>query len=526
VIAPKLPEWFQWNETATEFPEKNLCIHQIVEERAKQTPDKVAIDFHNRQVTYGEINNQANQLARVLRRKGVGPEVIVGILLERSPEMVIAMLAILKAGGAYIGLEPLLPEERLQLLISDSQPTLLLLEQPLEHLVSAASPEKIILDREWASIQRESTGNLPTEQKPDNLAYIIYTSGSTGRPKGVELTHRNLVAFMYTTRVAPGLNQNDRFFAVTTVAFDICAAELLVPLMLGASEAMIDEKAGQHLAAIFKYIEEKQVTFMNAAPTYWRLYVEMGWKGSKRLKIVSAGEYLHRDLANDLIERVGELWNIWGPAETTVWNTIARIEPGEGPPSIGFNLPNNQTYILDESMNPVGVGEIGELYIGGDQVARGYLRQPKLTAEKFIPNPFPNQPSARLYRTGDLGLYRPSGDMEFHGRVDNQIKIRGVRMEPEEIEAAINEYPAVRQSVVIAREDVPGEKYLVGYLKRKDNGNIQTIDLRNFLMKKLPPNMVPLHYVLLDEFPLTANGKIDRKALPKPAPRGSRASAA
>ncbi|HTU33544.1 MAG TPA: amino acid adenylation domain-containing protein [Candidatus Acidoferrum sp.] len=517
-VANVLPEWSRFNETITDFPEKNLCIHQVIEERAKETPDKVAIDFHDRQLTYREFNERANQLARVLRRKGVGPEVIIGILMERSPEMVIAMVATFKAGGAYIALEPLLPQERLQLLIDDSQPRLLLVEQAFQRLVQSPKPENLIIDREWPNIAREEKQNLPTEQGPDNIAYIIYTSGSTGRPKGIEVTHRNLVAFMHTMRVEPGLTKNDRFLAFTTVTFDICAAEFLCPLMIGAQEVIASSKTSLSWAALFAYIEEKKVTFMEAAPTYWRLYVEMGWQGSKRLKIVSAGEYLHRDLADQLMQRVGELWNIWGPAETTIWNTTSRVQPGEGPPTIGHNLPNNQTYILDEHMKPVVIGEIGELYVGGDQVARGYLRKPDLTAERFVPNPFPNLPSARLYRTGDLGLYLPDGEMHFHGRVDNQIKIQGVRMEPEEIESAIMQHPGIRQAIVIAREDIPGEKYLVGYLTLENGFKLQVPEMRAFLLKKLPRYMVPMNFVTLERYPLTANGKINRKALPRPGP--------
>ncbi len=522
-VANALPEWSKFNETVADFPEKNLCIHQIIEEQAKATPNKIAIELDDRKLTYREFNERANQLARVLRRNGIGPEVIVGILMERSPEMVIAMVATFKAGGAYIALEPLLPEERLQLIVNDSQPRLLLVEQALDRLMPAPKPEKLIVDREWPNIAREEKGNLPTEQGPDNLAYIIYTSGSTGYPKGIEMMHRNLVAFMHTMRVEPGLTKEDRFLAFTTVTFDICAAELLCPLMIGAEEVIVSPKKSTSLA-VFDYIEEKKVTFIEAAPTTWRLYVEMGWRGSKRLKIVSAGEYLHRDLADQLMQRVGELWNIWGPAETTIWNTTSRVQPGEGPPTIGHNLPNNQTYILDENMRPVAIGEIGELWVGGEQVARGYLRKPDLTAERFFANPFPNQPSARLYRTGDLGLYLPDGEMHFHGRVDNQIKIHGVRMEPEEIEAAIMQHAGIRQAVVIAREDIPGEKYLVGYVTLEDDFRLQMSELRAFLLKKLPRYMVPMNFVTLERYPLTANGKINRKALPRPV-RGAGSSA-
>jgi amino acid adenylation domain-containing protein len=509
----------EWNDTAVDFPEKTLSLHQIIEEQVERTPDNIAVEFEGEVLTYRELNQQANQLAHFLQKKGVGPEVLVGVCMERSLSMIVAFLGILKAGGAYVPLDTQFPRERLEYMLADSQPRVLLTEAALGNLWNQLqlNLEILNLDRDWSLVCTEPSDNPQSSVQPQNLAYVIYTSGSTGLPKGVEVTHHSVVNFMKSMQSEPGITESDTLLAVTTISFDIAALELFLPLTVGARVILASRLMAKTSQTLSRVMTEKSVTIMQAAPTAWRLLLESGWKGKNDLKIVSGGEMLSRDLADRLLQCSPAVWNVYGPTETTIWSTIQLVRPGKESVPIGRPIANTQVYILAPDLQQVAVGETGELYIGGDGLARGYFNKPDITAERFIPNPFPDQLSARIYRTGDLARYLSSGEIEFQGRVDHQIKVHGVRVEPEEIEAPILQFSGIKQVLVVAREDSTGDKRLIAYIIPADGREFQPIPLRNFLALKLPQYLVPSAFVLLNEFPLTFNGKIDRKALPEPS---------
>lgn len=501
-----------------ELPISNKCLHQLIEEQALRTPDNIAVNFEGQTLTYRELNHRANQLARYLQQRGVGPEVLVAVLTERFPGMIVGLLAVLKAGGAYVPLDSQFPEDRLKYMFEDSRPRLVLTETALEPLWQklGVEIEAFCLDRDWATVEQEPAQDPCSQVTPRNLAYVIYTSGSTGRPKGVELMHHSVVNFMQSMQREPGITEHDTLVAVTTISFDIAALELFLPLTVGGKIALLRRDVARVPHALAKAIDECSATMMQAAPTTWRLLVEAGWPGRRGLKALIGGEAFPQDLAQPLLERVGEVWNMYGPTETTIWSTIHQVKSATASIPIGKPIANTQVYVLDSGLRPVPPGEVGELYIGGDGLARGYLNKPDITAERFIKNPIPDEPSERIYRTGDLARWLPCGDFEYQGRVDHQIKIHGVRVEPEEIEAPILQFPGVKQALVVARENGPGDKQLVAYLI-PSNGDLATNRLRDHLKEKLPAYLIPSAFVSLKEFPLTFNGKIDRKALPPPA---------
>ena len=493
------------------------CLHELIAEQAERTPDNIAIEFEGQALTYRELNERANQLAHYLQKRGVGPEILVAVLTERSLEMMVGLLAVLKAGGAYVPLDSTFPEDRLKYMFEDSRPRLVLTESALEPLWAklGVDIEAFYLDRDWPKVEPEPVNTIESRVTPWNLAYVIYTSGSTGRPKGVELMHHSVVNFMQSMKREPGITERDTLLAITTISFDIAALELFLPLTVGAKVVLLARQASRVPQSLAKALEESSITIMQAAPTTWRLVVEAGWSGKRDLKALIGGEAFPQDLAQPLVERVSEVWNMYGPTETTIWSTICPVTSASASIPIGKPIANTQVYILDADLRPVPAGEIGELYIGGDGLARGYLNKPDVTAERFIKNPIPGEPSERIYRTGDLARFLPSGDIEYQGRVDHQIKIHGVRVEPEEIEAPILQFPGVKQALVVARENGPGDKQLVAYLIAS-NGDLATNRLRDHLKEKLPIYLIPTAFVALKEFPLTFNGKIDRKALPAP----------
>ncbi|HYW19654.1 MAG TPA: amino acid adenylation domain-containing protein [Nodularia sp. (in: cyanobacteria)] len=505
----------QWNNTQVDYPQEQ-CIHQLFEEQVEKNPDAVAVVFENHQLTYRELNTKANQLAHYLQRLGVKSEALVGIYVERSLDMIIAILAVLKVGGAYIPLDPAFPQQRLALMLEDSQTSVLLTQQHLLPNFSAHNAQTICLDRDWENIATQETNNPKINIQPDNLIYTIYTSGSTGKPKGVQITHSNVVNFLTAMHQELHLNYSDSLLSVTTLSFDIAGLEIFLPLIIGAKLILVSREVAMDGIQLLKQLNNTSTTVMQATPATWRILLDAGWQGKSQLKLLCGGEALTQTLADQLFSKCEQIWNLYGPTETTIWSTINQIKDPKQTITIGRPLANTQIYILDKSLQPLPVGVAGEIYIGGAGVARGYFNQPELTKEKFISNPFSQEPGAKLYKTGDLARYLVNGEIEYLGRIDYQVKLRGFRIELAEIEAVIGEYPSVYATVVVLREDAPGNKTLVAYLTLQPEHSLTIAELRHFLETKLPNYMIPSAFVILATLPLTPNGKIDRASLPAP----------
>jgi amino acid adenylation domain-containing protein len=504
---------YGWNETHFDYP-TTARLHELFAAQAKKTPDAIALEFGGQQMTYSVLDASANQLAHHLVSLGIGPEVLVGVCLERSIDMVVGVLAILKAGGAYVPLDPSFPQARLSHMVEDSKMTVLLTHRDLEKELEVVPPSIVRLDSDWdeiAKLSADATG-LPAAGS-DSRAYVLYTSGSTGKPKGVEISHRAIVNFLLSMQMEPGFTADDILLAVTTLSFDIAGLELYLPLITGGRVVIASREDTHDPSRLMKHLREAGITVMQATPATWRGLIQAGWIGTPNLKILCGGEAMPRDLAEELLSRCGELWNMYGPTETTVWSTVHKVTSGTGSVSIGHPIANTQLYVLNAQRGLTPQGVAGELYIGGDGLARGYLHRSELTQERFVPSPF--EPGARLYRTGDLARWLPDGTVECLGRVDNQVKIRGFRIELGEIEAKLGEFPDVRQAAVIAREDTPGDKRLVAYYTASQP-DISSEALRTHLSASLPEYMVPAAYVRMETLPQTPNGKLDRKALPAP----------
>ncbi|MBN3938515.1 amino acid adenylation domain-containing protein [Nostoc sp. NMS9] len=505
-----------WNNTQTAYPE-DICIHQLFETQVEKTPDAIAVVFENEQISYRELNQRANQLAHYLQSLGVGSEVLVGLCVERSLEMVIGVLGILKAGGAYVPLDYAYPQERLAFMLQDAQVSVLLTQEKLKSGLPNHQAEIVCLDNNWQS--RDYGLDNPTHNVTgNNLAYVIYTSGSTGQPKGVQIQHQSAVNLLNAIAKEPGLTAEDTLLSVTSLSFDIAVSEIFLPLSVGAKLVLVSREVAADGTQLLKALTTSGATFMQPTPVTWRLLLAAGWQGSPQLKMISTGEALPRDLANQLLPKGACLWNLYGPTETTIWSTGYKVTTTNKPISIGCPLANTQTYILDSHLQPVPIGISGELYIGGEGLARGYLNRPELTAERFISNPFSPNPKSRLYKTGDLARYLPDGHIEYLGRIDYQVKLRGFRIELGEIETALLQHPEVKEAVVIVREDTPNETSLVGYIVAETGqDSLEVISqLRRFLKQQLPDFMVPTIFMALEAMPLTPNGKVDRKALPQP----------
>ncbi|MGB3509032.1 MAG: amino acid adenylation domain-containing protein, partial [Microcoleaceae cyanobacterium] len=452
----------QWNQTQVTYPQDKF-IHQLFEEQVERTPDGIAVVFESQKLTYRELDQQADRLAHYLRNLGVKSEELVAICLERSPEMLVALLAVLKAGGAYVPLDPNYPKERLAFMLGDAQVSVLITNYPFLDQLSPEDTPVVCLDRDSEAIAQTETSKLATQITPDNLAYLIYTSGSTGQPKGVQVPHKTVVNFLHSMQEKPGLTQDDILLSVTTLSFDIAVLELLLPLTVGATTVLISRQAAMNGEDLIKTLNHSKATAMQATPATWRLLVAAGWQGSQNLKILSGGEALPPSLAQELLNRVPKMWNMYGPTETTIWSTCYEIKKPAEKILIGQPIANTQIYLLDAHQQRVPVGVPGEMYIGGAGVVRGYLNRPDLTAERFIPDPFSQDSQARLYKTGDLARYQPDGNLEYLQRIDNQVKVRGFRIELGEIEATMAQNSAVKEAVVVVREDIPDEKTLVGY---------------------------------------------------------------
>ncbi len=517
-----------WNRTAVAWPSKDLRLQQLIEAQTARTPDRVAVVCGGQTMSYRELNRRANQLARYLGDQGVGPGVLVGIATERTPEMLVSLLGVLKSGAAYVPLDPTYPKKRLAGIIEDAAVPVLLTQEHLRGQLDSQTSRLVCVDSMWPEIARFEDGDLKSDGGPEDLAYVIFTSGSTGRPKGVAVSHRALVNLLESMGREPGLGERDVLLSVTTLSFDIAALELYLPLIKGAKVALASRDEALDGPLLMELLKSSGATVMQATPATWRLLMESGWEGPGGLKVLCGGEALSRELADALLGRAGEVWNVYGPTETTVWSSVWRVEAGDGVISIGRPIANTQMWVVDGQLQAMPVGVPGELCIGGMGVARGYWERPELTAERFVADPFSGEAGARLYRTGDVARWLPDGRLECLGRVDHQVKVRGYRIELGEIEAAIAQHGAVREVVVVAREDVPGDKRLVAYVVAPEAPADLVEQLRGLIRASSPEYMVPSHFMTLDALPLTHNGKIDRRALPAPSagPRIARSHAA
>ncbi|MDF5714579.1 MAG: non-ribosomal peptide synthetase [Rhizonema sp. NSF051] len=507
-------------DSQTEYPQE-ACIHLLFEAQVKRTPDAVAVVFEDQQITYRELNALANSLGHYLQALSVKPDVLVGLCVERSIEMVVGMLGILKAGGAYVPLDPAYPPERLQYMLCDSQVPVLLTHSSLVSRLPESGAQVICLDTDARVISHESQENPVSDVNADNLIYVIYTSGSTGQPKGVMIPHRGIDNQLHWRQRTFPLTIEDQVLQTIFFSFDPSVWQIFWPLCFGAQLILAKPRGQQDTAYLVKTISEAQITVIALVPSMLRMLLEeKGIENCQCLKhITCGGEALPVELVKRFFERLNlenVLFNCYGPTEASIDATFSACEHGSDSTvvPIGRPIANTQIYILDEDLQPLPVGESGELHIGGAGLARGYLHRPELTREKFIPNPMSRDSSARLYKTGDLGRYTSDGNIEFLGRVDHQVKIRGFRIELGEIEARLAQHPALQQNLVMAREDVPGDKRLVAYVVALEQ--VSPMALRSFLCNKLPEYMVPATFVFLDAMPLSPNGKINRFALPVP----------
>ncbi len=507
-----------WNATAA--PVAADCVHLLFAAQAAKTPDAVALVCEDCQLSYAELDAQANRLAHGLVARGIRPDDPVAIALERSPAMIVALLGVLKAGAAYVPLDPNYPMERLRFMLADSRARLLITQTPLLGRLPRGEAVPLCLDAEagaFAALPETSPGVAVSS---DNLAYVIYTSGSTGTPKGVAVRHGGLGNFLAAMRTSPGLEARDTLLSVTTFAFDIFGLDVFLPLLQGGRIVLATADQASDPKALSELIEGRNVTVMQATPATWRMLVDAEWPGKPDLKMLIGGEALAGGLAGQLIRRGRSLWNLYGPTETTVWSTMHRVVPQDADGAvvpIGRPIANVRLYVLGGRGELAPIGVPGELFIGGQGLARGYFHRPELTDERFVPDPF-GPSGGRLYRTGDLVRWRDDGTLEFLGRLDHQVKIRGFRIELGEIEASLRAHPGVRAAAVDARGDGAGERRLVGYVVPGDEAPAPG-DLRAFLKTRLPDYMLPAAWVFLPALPLTPNGKLDRKALPEPEAR-------
>ena len=502
----------EWNNTATDYSQA-VCIHQMFDAQAERTPNAVALAFGEAQLTYHDVQQRANQLAHYLQGLGVGPEVLVGVCMQRSLDMVVALLAIFKAGGAYVPLDPAYPQERISFMLQDAQVAVLLTQQKLLENLPQQSAHVVCLDRDWKTIAHESDTNPVSSATPETLAYVIYTSGSTGRPKGVAIAHASVVTFIHWATSVFTPADLAGVLASTSICFDLSIFELFVPLSCGGSAIIVE-----NVLSLPDVPDSTPVTLVNSVPSAITELLRHSKLPASAHTINLAGEALPYSLVQQLYqqETLHRVFNLYGPSEDTTYSTYTLVERGADTPTIGRPISNTQAYILDTHLQPVPIGIIGELYLAGEGLARGYLNRPELTAERFIHNPFSLEPKARMYKTGDLARYLPNGNIEFLGRSDHQVKIRGFRIEIGEIEEVLRQHSAVREAVVVVNEDIPGDKRLLAYVATHSAQANITSHLRSYLLEKLPGYMVPSAFVILDTLPRTPNGKLDRRALPAP----------
>ena len=472
----------EWNDTKREYPE--LCLHDLFEAQVARTPEAVALTFNEETLSYAELNRRANQLAHHLRGLGVGPEVLVGLLLERSVELVIGILGVLKAGGAFVPIDPSYPRERIDYMLADANVSVLLTQSDVVGAALRGRPirshnerqgrprsaaptidwttSNVRLDVDWEEIEKQPNENLRTEVTPDNLAYAIYTSGSTGRPKGVLIQHRGVANLAFAQSEAFAVSPESRVLQFASISFDAAISEIFKTLLSGATLCLAKPGSLMPVDPLLNLLRTQKITTVTLPPSVWALLPSDALPSLQTA--VTAGEACSSQIAASWGRNGRRFLNAYGPTEVTVCASISKPLDGDARPPIGPPIANTQVHVLDANMHPVPVGAVGELYVGGVGLARGYLHRPELTAQAFVPDPFSNQPGRRLYRTGDLGRYLRDGNLEYIGRVDQQVKVRGFRIELGEIESALKQHPSVRDAVVVAREDTPGDKRLVAYL--------------------------------------------------------------
>jgi len=472
-------------------------------------------------MSYRALDIASYRLAHQLRRQGVKPGSRIAVLLDRSPELIVALLAVLKSGCAYIPLDPTYPRERLLYVLENARPEAIITREALRERLQHETLV-VLVDTQSSAIAAQSEEPLVTTALATDTAYVIYTSGSTGRPKGVAIDHRAVINLLCAMRSKPGLTAQDTMIGVTTISFDIALLEVFLPLVVGAKLILAMEHEVADGAALLWLLRRHNATVMQATPVMWQLLLEAGWRGDPHLKMLCGGEAMPRKLAERLLDCGGELWNMYGPTETTVWSSVLRVESGDGPVPIGPPIANTQFYILDGHQALVPRGVSGELYIGGDGVAVGYFELPEVTAERFIPDKFRQVPGAKLYRTGDIVRMKDGERMEYLGRTDHQVKLRGFRIELGEIEAALMRYPGIDEAVAVLGQDTSGESAIWAYVVAQRATMMQadalSSALRASVSQFLPSFMCPSAIVMLEALPRTPNGKVDRRFLPAPAP--------
>ncbi|AFY44045.1 non-ribosomal peptide synthetase [Nostoc sp. PCC 7107] len=498
-----------WNNTKKDYPQ-DKCIHQLFEAQVEKTPNAVAVVFNSQQLTYQEVNEQANQLAYYLQKLGIKPDDIVGVCIKRSPDMLIALLAIFKAGGAYVPLDPVYPQERLAFMLKDSQAKVLLTQSQLGELFATSNLDVVCLDRDSDILDQQSRKNLLSEVRPHHLAYVIYTSGSTGVPKGVAIEHQSCIALLTWSREVFTNQDLAGVLASTSICFDLSVFELFAPLSWGGKVILVEN-------ALYLPSLTTEVRLVNTVPSIIAELLQVDGIPSCVRIVNLAGEPLQNHLVQQIYQHhhIQKVFNLYGPSEDTTYSIFTQVNI-EDKVTIGRPIANTQIYLLDSNLQPVPIGVPGEIYLGGAGLARGYLNRPELTKEKFISNPFSNKLESRLYKTGDLARYLPDGNLEYLGRIDHQVKVRGFRIELGEIENTLLKYPAVQEVVVSARKDKQGDKQLVAYIVSLTKQTPTIHELRTYLKKLLPEYMVPGVFIFLDTLPLLPNGKVDRRALPIP----------
>jgi len=503
----------EWNRTEMPRPAAQT-VAALVQAQVEKAPDAPAVSDESTTLSYRELDARSNRLARQLQALGVRPDDRVGICLDRSVDLVVAVLAVLKASASYVPLDPDFPAARLAFIAEDARLTAIIAESAVEESLPRVEAPVLWLDRDASALAEQSADAIVRRDEPSRLAYVLHTSGSTGKPKGVEVPNDAVVNFLVSMAREPGLTADDVLVAVTTLSFDIAGLELLLPLSVGARVVIVSRDVAVDGSKLCAVLERYGATVMQATPSTWRVLLEAGFRGARNFRALVGGEAFPPDLAQLLLERAGEVWNMYGPTETTIWSTCKRILDAAGPISIGRPIANTRLYVLDERQKLVPIGVPGELYIGGAGVARGYRDRPELTAERFVANPF--EPGGRLYRTGDLVRWTPDGELVFLRRVDSQVKLRGYRVELGEIETVLGSDARVRECAAVVREDRPGDQRLVAYVAADPAARPEIGELRARLEQALPGYMVPGHIVLVDALPRTPNQKLDRRALPAP----------